>query len=149
MFKKIIHRLFDIHPNALSFMEGMNLTGLPICTFFQGDKKFNFILDTGSDVSIIDKNVLDQIEHDMLHDTEGNLYGVDGVRVTVPVCNITLSYKGKDYPGAYLVRDMKEAFGNMKSDHGVNLHGLLGSRFFNQYKYVLDFDSLIAYSKQE
>ena len=148
MFKKIIHRLFDIHPNAISFKEGMDLTGLPICTFSQGDKRLNFILDTGSDVSIIDSNILDQIEHSVLEDTEGNLYGVDGVRTKVPVCTITLNYRNKDYPGAFLVRNMKEAFGNMKNDHGVNLHGLIGSRFFNQYKYVLDFADLIAYSKE-
>jgi hypothetical protein len=42
---------------------------------------------------------------------------------------------------------MKEAFGHMKQDTGVTLHGIIGSKFFNKFKYVLDFDELIAYSK--
>ena len=48
MIKKFISKLFDIHPDAMSFKQGMDLTGIPVCTFNQGDKKLNFILDTGS-----------------------------------------------------------------------------------------------------
>ena len=42
---------------------------------------------------------------------------------------------------------MKEAFGNIKKETGVTIHGILGSDFFTRYKYVLDFDKLIFYKK--
>lgn len=153
MIKKIIHRLFDIHPNAISFEETLNLTGLPIISMKQWDeeeqmdKVYNFILDTGSDVNIIDSNVLKQLQYKEL-DVKGTVYGADGKRVKTKVCSITFSHKDREYPYIWLARDMSEPFGNMKKDHGVNLHGLIGSKFFNEYKYVLDFKDLKAYSKE-
>lgn len=147
MIKKLFNKLFgDNHPDIISFAEGYHLTELPLITLFQGDKKFNFLLDTGSNNSIIDKNILDQIEHTNI-DAKSNLFGLEGVSKEVPICSITLSHKGKDYKYEYLVCDMKAPFDSIKKDSGVNLHGIIGSKFFNTYKYVLDFADLIAYSK--
>lgn len=147
MFKKLLWKLFDIHPDSMDFRSGLNLTGLPIISLQQGDKVFNFILDTGSSVNVIDSNILDQIEHKMVNDTGATLYGMEGKRQPVQVCNITLSYKEKSYPFDYLIQDMSNAFSHLKKDHGATVHGLLGSGFFNKYRYILDFNSLIAYSK--
>ena len=152
MIKKFIQKMLDIHPNAISFEETLNLTGLPIISMKQWDEKeqqdkvFNFILDTGSDVNVIDDNILDQLNYEVLK-AKGTVYGVDGKRVKTKVLNITFSHKDRDYPYVWLARDMSEPFGNMKKDYGVNLHGIIGSRFFNEYKYILDFKDLKAYSK--
>ena len=63
MFKKLFNKLSGKNIESMSFMESMNLTELPVVTFYQEDKKFNFLLDTGSSDCIIDSNILDQIEH--------------------------------------------------------------------------------------
>ena len=76
-----------------------------------------------------------------------NLFGLEGKRRLVKACRICLSYKGGQYEYDYLISDMKDAFTNIKQTTGVTLHGILGSKFFNTYKYVLDFDKMIAYSK--
>ena len=34
----------------------------------------------------------------------------------------------------------------IKLEYGINLHGILGSTFFQKYRYVLNFDELVAYS---
>ena len=134
--------------DSISFQQAMDLTGLPIISLSQGKEKFNFLLDTGSNDNIIDSNILDEIKHEKKLDYQGTLSGLDGIKNEVTACNISLSYKDKEYPFTYLVKDMKPAFDMMKSDFGVNLHGIIGSRFFNEYKYVLDFADLIAYSKE-
>lgn len=133
--------------NIISFKPGFALTELPIVSLYQGDVSFNFLLDTGSNDSIIDSNVLDRIEHTP-SDKTSNLYGMEGNAQVVRRCNITVSHEGVDYPYEYLICDMKQAFGKIKAESGVTLHGIIGSKFFNEYKYVLDFDSLIAYSKR-
>lgn len=148
MIKKFISKLFDIHPDAMSFKQGMDLTGIPVCTFNQGDKKLNFILDTGSTDNIIDSNVLKKIEHQMVEGASNTLTGMDGITHKVEVCNITVSYKDREYPFTYLVKDMKAPFAMFKRDYGVNIHGMIGSNFFNHFRYVLDFGELIAYSKK-
>lgn len=132
---------------VISFGQGFALTELPVISLYQGNKAFNFLLDTGSNDSIIDSNILGKIEHTMT-DKQSNLFGMEGNTQIVKICNITLSYNGSDYPYEYIIQDMSAAFGNIKAESGVTLHGIIGSKFFNTYKYVLDFDLLIAYSKK-
>ena len=133
--------------DVISFGPGFALTELPIISLYQGDNHFNFLLDTGSNDSIIDSNILDKLEYDM-SDKQNSLFGMEGNKEVVNICNITLSYNGVDFPYEYNIRDMSAAFGSIKTESGVTLHGIIGSKFFNKYKYVLDFDSLIAYAKR-
>ena len=37
--------------SEISFREAMDLAELPVITFYNGDKKINFLLDTGSNIS--------------------------------------------------------------------------------------------------
>lgn len=146
--KQAILRLFKKKKDtSISFGQGFALTQLPIISLYQGNKVFNFLLDTGSNDSIIDSNVLKDIEHTM-SDEKSSLYGLEGNAQEVGKCSITLSYQGLDYPYEYIVCDMSGPFSKIKAESGVILHGLIGSKFFNAYKYVLDFESLIAYSKK-
>lgn len=133
--------------DIISFKAGLDLTELPIVTLSQGDKKFNFLLDTGSNNSIIDKSALPHIEH-TLTDMTSNVFGVEGKPVETNICIITLSFNSLEYTFEYVINDMSDAFKIIKKDTGVTLHGIIGSKFFNKFKYVLDFDELIAYSKK-
>lgn len=133
--------------NIISFRAGYDLTELPVISLYQGGNVFNFLLDTGSNDSIIDSNILDKMEFTE-SERKSQLFGMEGNPQDVKCCNITLSYGTEDYPYEYVICDMKEAFGRIKKESGVTLHGVIGSKFFNAYKYVLDFESLIAYSKK-
>lgn len=133
--------------DTMSFREAMDLTNLPIVTFYQGDKKFNFLLDTGATLSVINQAVLESITHTTTNKT-GELYGVDGVKREVSYASINLAYKNKDYTEEFQVLDMQEAIDQVKAESGVNMVGIIGSEFFRKYKYVLDFDGLVAYSKR-
>lgn len=132
--------------NAISFKQGFDLTELPVVTLYCGDRKLNFLLDTGSNNCIIDSNALKDIQYENIDD-ESELFGIDGNIVRTKMCRIKLTYKNTDYEFDYIINDMSQCFGNIKKDTGVTLHGLIGSSFFNKFKYVLDFEELIAYSK--
>lgn len=147
MIKKIIHKFLNIHPNAMSFQNSMDLAELPVVTFRQGDKKINFLLDTGSNNCIIDSNILKNIDHKML-DVETNILGLEGNAQKTGVCTIKMTYKDKEYEYPYVIQDMSAAFDSIKKETGVTVNGMLGSKFFNEFKYVLDFDELIAYSRE-
>lgn len=129
----------------ISFRESMDLVDLPVITFMVGDKKFNFLLDTGANYCIIDSNILNVIEHEPL-EMEGTVYGVGGQEIEVEYANIALRYKGVNYSDNFQVVDLSSTFGMLKEDKGVTLHGVLGNSFFQKYKYVIDFDELVAYS---
>ena len=42
---------------SMSFREAIDLVGLPIVTFYQGDRKYNFLLDTGANLSVINLSI--------------------------------------------------------------------------------------------
>lgn len=133
--------------SVMSFKESMDLTDLPVITFYNGGNKYNFLLDTGANLSIIDASILSSLYYEELPYV-GNVFGMEGIKVEVPYVRILLEYKGKYYEESFQVLDMSTAFGHVKAESGVTISGVLGNKFFKTYKYILDFDSLIAYSKK-
>lgn len=135
------------HYDKISFKESYDLTELPIITFSVNNKKYNFLLDTGANYSVINKKVLRSIKHEK-SPIKGTIYGLEGNEQPVEYVDIVLSYKGNEFTESMQVVDMSAAFGNIKKESGVNLHGILGSLFFQKYKYIIDFKEFVAYSKK-
>ena len=131
----------------MSFKEAMDLVELPVVTFYNGDKKFNFLLDTGATISVINSNILDNFTHEKIEST-GILWGMEGNKINVSYIKASLIYKDKTYEENFQVVDMTASFNAVKAESGVTLSGILGNSFFKKYQYVLDFNSLIAYSKK-
>lgn len=131
---------------TMSFREAMDLTELPIITFYNNDKKLNFLLDTGSDLSHINKSLLPSLKYKEI-DESRNIISVGGNTQSLGCCDMTVTYKNQKFIDRFYISDLDEAFGVIKAETGVQIHGILGSKFFAKYKYILDFESLIAYSK--
>lgn len=131
----------------MSFREAMDLTELPIVTFYNNDKKLNFLLDTGSDLSHINKSLLPSLKYKEI-DESRNIISVGGNTQSLGCCDMAVTYKNKKFIDRFYISDLDEAFGVIKAETGVQIHGILGSKFFAKYKYILDFESLIAYSKK-
>lgn len=132
--------------SKMSFKESMDLTELPVVTFMIGECKVNFLLDTGSNISYINETFLDNIKHEPLKIMSQGI-GIDGTPFDIKYCNLKLTYKEYTFDSEFGVRDIDEAFGALKKENGINIHGILGSRFFEEYNYVFDFKDLIAYIK--
>ena len=132
------------HKN-MSFMESLKLTGFPIISFENNDKFINLLLDTGSNNSIINTNTLEDLIYTEL---PGNtaIYGLNGEDQPGGYIELPLKYKDKTYYMNCLSVDMERTFKKMKQHFGVTVHGILGTDFFDKYKYVLDFNEMVAYS---
>lgn len=134
--------------DKMSFKEAMDLTELPIVTFYQGKEKFNFLLDTGSTHSHVSSEVVTRIKSIPTESVE-NIQGVGGKVTSNNAIKTTLEYKSKTYEIILVVGEyLNEAFKDIKDSTGVQLHGIIGSEFFSNNKYILDFDNFIAYSKK-
>lgn len=136
-----------VSQNRMSFKETMDLCELPIVTFMNNGKKLNFLLDTGASRSVIHKGALEGLSYEPIN-IVGDIYGMDGKRQEVTYISMSISYKDKEYSDEFQSIDMSEPFSNLKNDYGVNLHGVLSSTFFQKYKYILNFEELVAYSKK-
>lgn len=136
----------ELAKKNMSFMESLNLTGLPIVTFTNNGKMLNMILDTGSNACIINSEILEGLEYDIISrhtgviGLSGDVNG-EGIIVEIPV-----TYKDRTFEVQCYTNNMAEAVNSIKQQYGVTIHGILGTGFFTDYKYILDFNELVAYS---
>ena len=130
----------------MSFKESMNLTELPVITFYNKSTKLNFLLDTGSNECVINSKIIDSLNYTKL-DKKGSVFGIEGNSIDIDYISIDFTYNNKSYSSSFQVVNMQDAFDRVKQESGVTIHGILGNLFFEKYKYVLDFKELAAYTK--
>ena len=144
----VIVNVVERRRHKVSFMEGLDLTGLPIVTLQNNGRKFNFVLDTGSYNSVINERVLENMEYENTHHIV-DLMGIDGIsHNSQKVIRAELGYKNKSITAQFVVANMDGIFDAVKRETGAQLHGLLGSNFFRENKYIINYDELVAYSKK-
>lgn len=133
--------------DKMSFREAMDLAELPVVTFYQGTEKFNFLLDTGSNHSHISVEAAERLKGTPMIGSE-SVQGVGGATVIDRAINATIEYKSKSYEVLLLVGEhLTDTFRTIKETTGVQVHGIIGSGFLSDNRYILDFDELIAYSR--
>lgn len=132
----------------MSFKEAMDLVELPVVTFLNGDKKLNFLLDTGSNISQINSSELPFLDYKKVEEKNMDVIGIEGNKVNTEFCEMTITYKGQEFVNEFCIHDLDDAFAIVREESGVQIHGILGSLFFQKYKYIFDFESFIAYPKK-
>ena len=91
----IINTIDDIRKrnnSKISFKEAMDLVELPVVTFYNGDTKLNFLLDTGSNVSYINSSIIPLLVHEKT-DKEMNTIGIEGNKVSNQFCKMSVTSK--------------------------------------------------------
>lgn len=131
----------------ISFREAMNLVELPVVTFYNKNKKLNFLLDTGSNYSQINKSVLPLLDYKKIDNQSTDIMGIEGNKFNAEFCELSINYKNKEYTDNFCINELDAVFDTIKQESGVMIHGILGSLFFQKYKYILDFKTLEFYIK--
>lgn len=140
------HQRQELAKKNMSFIESLNLTGLPIITFRNNGNPVNMVLDTGSNVCIINYAVLPELQHEVIEDLNSGVIGLGGEKEQGKVVCVPLHYKDWEFDFDCWAMDMSDTVNSMKQEYGVTIHGILGTGFFTKYKYVLDFNEMVAYS---
>lgn len=136
--------------STMSFRESLDLVDVPIVTFYEGDSKLNFLLDTGSTCSYISSEASKILKQSPVKTGISSTVTAIGKSLEeVQTIEAMLKYKDNLYPQDLIVsKNLDQSFKEMRKDYGVQLHGILGSNFFNTYNYVLDFKDMIAYVRK-
>ena len=143
----LVNIIFNKKGSEMSFGEALDLTGLPIVTFTQGENKLNFLLDTGANKSVINSDHLRALRHTPTGE-KCAVFGMEGNSVETYFTTIPFTYKNKSYTEEFQVVDLSSAIAQVKAESGVNFIGIIGNSFLQKYKYVLDFDENKAYTKK-
>lgn len=144
---KITQKMNKKDNEGFSFKQGLDLTGLPIITVKIDNKKLNFLLDTGSNQSLIDVSEIVNLKHQIVA-PEGSTMKMNGEIEDTMTVLVDLEYGFTLYEEVELVvMDLSYSFNEVKRQDGVQLHGIIGSNFFDKYDYILDYKEYLAYPK--
>ena len=120
---------------------GLPQVGLPLLIVKAQVKSLCFLLDTGSNINVLDKRVAEffQLSGGTVRQQQ---FGIDGELRTSNIVEFSFSLEEREYKADFSVMDLSSAFGKVEEESGIQIHGLLGCSFMEQQKWVLDFENL-------
>ena len=121
---------------------GLRQIGLPLLIVKAQAKNLCFLLDTGSNINVLDRRVAEffQLSGGTAKQRQS---GIDGELQTTDVVELDFSLEEQEYKANFSVMDLSSAFGKVEEESGIQIHGLLGCSFMEQQKWILDFENLI------
>ena len=120
---------------------GLPQIGLPLLIVKAQAKNLCFLLDTGSNINVLDKRVAEffQLSGGTAQQQQ---FGIDGELRTSNIVEFSFFLEEREYKSDFSVMDLSSAFGKVEEESGIQIHGLLGCSFMEQQKWVLDFENL-------
>ena len=121
---------------------GLSKTGLPLIL---SEDNVCFIIDTGATNNtlfhLVYENFKDKLK--VLDDTL-TVIGIDGVKHETPIIEATFNFGGEDYTSSFSVLDATDAVMTVQEESGIQIHGVLGTSFFVENKWVIDFKTCVV-----
>ena len=128
--------------------EDFDKSGIPIIKVKIKGKDYKFMLDSGANVNVIDSRLLEEIKEENTEIQASNGMTVaSGDMNAGGVMPLTFKHKNKTFTEDFELLDMSDAFNSIAQRDGVELHGILGSKFFNKHKWSIDFEDLVIWIK--
>ena len=119
------------------------ISNLPIIVVIVKNKRLCFIIDTGSTCSLIDSNVVEYFKDITTPVGDYNISGIDGIKHKVDVVTLPFTFESRSYSPKFCVKPLLEAFKDIETESGIQVHGLLGTDFLMENKWIIDFDKLV------
>ncbi len=129
-------------PMDYSIIYGLDKTRLPVIPVEVEGKHLCFIIDTGSTCSLIDSNVKEYFKEIITPVGNHNINGIDGIEHKVDVITLPFSFEGQLYNPKFCVKPLLEAFKDMEVENGIQVHGILGTDFLIEHKWIIDFNKM-------
>lgn len=142
-----LYRVYKRRVTSMSFKEAMALAELPVVTFTCKGKPVNFILDTGANNSVIHESIAKKLKLEP-NGKKAKITGMNSSLDNVDIADIELVHNNRKYKDNVQIVDLGAVLKQIKRTTGVTAHGIIGSGFFANNKYVLDFKDMIAYSRK-
>lgn len=126
--------------HSLSY--GLTKTGLPTIPVEVKNKKLCFILDTGSTCSLIDSTVVEYFKDIVEPIGDYCISGIEGTKHKVDMIALPFNFEGQVYKPKFCVKSLLDTFKGIEDESGIQVHGLLGTDFLLENKWIIDFKQL-------
>lgn len=127
--------------NKILLQQSLIQVELPLLIVKAQAKNLCFLLDTGSNINVLDKRVAEFFQLSG-GTNQQQQFGIDGTLQITDVVKLTFSLEEREYKADFSVMDLSSAFGKVEDETGIQIHGLLGCSFMEQQKWILDFENL-------
>ena len=116
---------------------------IPVIDALLMDKYYSFMLDTGSNGNIIDKDFFEDLKrnNDLNIVSKPQKIIAAGLieEESVESVDLTIMIEGKEVTFPFAVVDLSNLRKKIRTTAGSEIEGLLGCRFFDHYNWILDF----------
>ncbi len=92
---------------------------------------------------MIDSNVVEYFKNIVEPIGDYCISGIDGTKHKVDVVILPFNFEGYTYKPKFCVQQLSDAFKEIAEDSGIQVHGLLGTDFLIENKWIIDFKELI------
>ena len=104
------------------------------------------ILNTRSTCNLIDCNVVEYFKDIVEPIGDYCISGIDGTKRKADVVILPFNFEGYTYKPKFCVQPLSDAFKGIEENSGIQIHGLLGTDFLIENKWIIDFKELNTHS---
>lgn len=72
-----------------------------------------------------------------------SIMGIEGHYKESPIIEATFNFEGTDYTSTFSVVDASDAVAQIQEETDIQIHGVLGTQFLLENKWIVDFRQLI------
>lgn len=128
---------------------GLQETGLPLIVTSGKLKDMCFLIDTGATHNIIFSFVYEHLKDEfVLLKKKQSSMGIEGNFQEWPTIKATLNFEGTEFTSTFTVLDATKAITQVQQQTGIQIHGILGTSFLLENKWVIDYNNLIVSSHE-
>ena len=143
-FAWLIYRRYNKTGTCISFKGTLKKTGLPIITLYNDDCALNFLVDTGSDVNCINKDKLKYLHYTETNKS-GKMVNSSGVE-QAKVVNLPINDQSGVANMEFYILDLSKQFDAIAKHDGVQIDGILGSKFCKDAGLIINYNDYKIYS---
>lgn len=133
----------------VKFNKSYDKLKLPMITLNIAGKKANFILDTGAETSILNTKFYDTLDKSKVEERGKDVvYSANGGKTESKEIVTNIKYEKEDYTISCLVTDINDMMEHIGKKNGIKIAGLLGSDFFVNNRWVIDFEEKVVWIEQ-
>lgn len=145
----LVLNAIDDYNRSISFSNVYEEAGLPIVTLENGDSKYNFLVDTGANLCVLNAKYAETMQCEPVGGT-GTMFGMEGNIQEVTYVKAELTHGKDKFNVSFQVIDIDNAFGRIEQDYNITVHGVLGTAFLERYKGKVDFiEHKLKYGKED
>ena len=145
VFTDVFTRIKKQNKYRICFKEAYKRTDLPVISLKINGKYEWFLVDSGASCNLIKQSYFDTIKDkpEVTENKNGIYTGSDQIKSEY--CTFDLSYKKTKFNQEVFNIAQLNVFDINRSKYGMNIVGIVGSPFFNKYKWVVDFQDMVIW----